>query len=102
MSEAFGTLLRAWRSERGHSQLGLSVRTGVSSPHSRYLETGKAGPSRDMVLELAQALEIPLRGRNELLQAAGYARLNRETPLHAPRVGRRRDEVQMLLASTAT
>ncbi len=96
----FGVLLRAWRSARGQSQLALSVRTGVSSRHLSYMETGRASPSRDMVLALAQALEVPLRDRNALLHAAGFAPIYRETPLDAPAMGPVRDAVQLLLGAT--
>jgi len=69
----FGELLREWRAARGVSQLALSVETGVSARHLSFMETGRASPSRDMVLTLAEALEMPLRDRNSFLQAAGFA-----------------------------
>jgi transcriptional regulator with XRE-family HTH domain len=96
----FGELLRAWRQARRQTQLGLSLATGVSARHLSYLETGRAGPSRDMVLALAQALEVPLRDRNALLQAAGFAAIYRETALDAPTLGPVRDAVQFLLGAT--
>src|SRR5215470_13366431 len=70
----FGELLREWRAARGVSQLALSVETGVSARHLSFMETGRASPSRDMVLTLAEALEMPLRDRNSFLQAAEGAR----------------------------
>jgi transcriptional regulator with XRE-family HTH domain len=76
-----GTLLREWRSARGKSQLALAVHAGVSSRHLSFIETGRASPSRDMVLLLSDALEIPLRERNALLEAAGFAPMFRETSL---------------------
>lgn len=97
----FGVLLRAWRSARGRSQLALSLDTGVSSRHLSCMETGRASPSREMVLTLAQALELPLRDRNELLLAAGFAALFRETPLGAPALGPVRDAIQLLLDAAA-
>lgn len=97
---AFGELLRAWRSERGLSQLALSVRTGVSSRHLSFLETARASPSREMVLGLAQALDIPLRDRNALLHAAGFAPIFGETPLDAPALGPIRDALQVFLGAT--
>src|SRR5215468_8616273 len=97
---AFGELLRAWRSERGLSQLALSARTGVSSRHLSFLETARASPSRDMVLGLAQALDVPLRDRNALLHAAGFAPIYGETPLDAPSLGPIRDAVQVFLRAT--
>jgi len=96
----FGELLRAWRLARHQTQLALSISTGVSSRHLSYMETGRASPSREMVLSLAQALEVPLRDRNVLLQAAGFAAIYRETPLDAPTLGPIRDAVQLLLGAT--
>ena len=96
----FGGLLRAWRSSRGQSQLALALDAGISSRHLSYMETGRARPSREMVLTLAQALEIPLRDRNELLKAAGFAALYRETPLGAPALGPVHDALQVMLNGT--
>jgi transcriptional regulator with XRE-family HTH domain len=73
MQPAFGDLLREWRQRRHLSQLELSTRTGVSSRHLSYLETGRSSPSRQMILYLAEHLDIPLRERNALLLAAEYA-----------------------------
>lgn len=78
-----GPLLRAWRSSRGLSQLALAVEAGISTRHLSFVETGRATPSREMVLALAEHLDVPLRDRNALLEAAGYAALFRETPLDA-------------------
>lgn len=69
----FGGLLRAVREARGLSQARLADRAEVSPRHLSFLETGRAEPSREMVLALADALELPLRGRNDLLVAAGFA-----------------------------
>lgn len=82
-ASTFGGLLRGWRQRRRLTQLELSVRAGVSTRHLSFLETGRSGPSRDMVLELAEHLEIPLRERNQLLTAAGYAPAYPERPLDA-------------------
>jgi transcriptional regulator with XRE-family HTH domain len=68
-----GELLRSWRQRRSLSQLELALDAAVSSRHVSFLETGRARPSREMVLRLAEHLEIPLRDRNGLLLAAGYA-----------------------------
>ncbi len=68
-----GDLLRDWRQRRRLSQLDLSNEAGVSARHLSFLKTGRAQPSREMVLHLAEQLEIPLRDRNDLLLAAGYA-----------------------------
>jgi transcriptional regulator with XRE-family HTH domain len=78
---AVGPLLREWRSARRLSQLDLALDVGVSARHLSCVETGKARPSREMVARLADALEMPLRERNALLLAAGYAPRYRESPL---------------------
>ncbi len=70
---AFGVLLREWRTRRRVSQLDLALEAGVSARHVSFVETGRAQPSRDMVLRLAEQLDVPLRERNPLLLAAGYA-----------------------------
>ena len=79
-----GELLRAWRRRRSLSQLELALEADVSSRHVSFLETGRARPSREMVLRLAEHLEIPLRERNDLLLAAGYAPLYAERSLEEP------------------
>jgi transcriptional regulator with XRE-family HTH domain len=68
-----GTLLRDWRQRRRLSQLDLALEAGVSTRHLSFVETGRSRPSREMVLHLAEQLEVPLRERNQLLLAAGYA-----------------------------
>ena len=80
----FGRLLKQWRERRRLSQLALAVDAEISSRHLSFIETGRAQPSRDMVLLLARVLEVPPRGRNDLLTAAGYAPVYRETGLEAP------------------
>jgi DNA-binding XRE family transcriptional regulator len=97
---SFGALLREWRSARGTSQLALSTLARVSTRHLSYLETGRASPSREMVLMLARAFEMPLRDRNTFLQAAGFAPMYRETPLQAHPMGPVRDAIDVLLRST--
>ena len=96
----FGGFLREWRAARGVSQLALSLQTGVSARHLSFMETGRASPSRDMVLMLAEALQMPLRDRNSFLQAAGFAAMYRETPLAAQPMGPVRDAINLLLRST--
>jgi transcriptional regulator with XRE-family HTH domain len=81
---AFGHQLRRWRRLRGSSQLRLATEAGVSTRHLSFVETGRSQPSRDMVLRLAEALDVPLRERNTLLAAAGFASLYRQTALGAP------------------
>jgi transcriptional regulator with XRE-family HTH domain len=79
-----GLLLRQWRDVRGKTQLDLSFDAGVSQKHISFVESGRSIPSRQMLLDLAQALDIPLRERNELLVAAGYAPLYSDQALDAP------------------
>lgn len=76
-----GSLLREWREKRRLSQLALSLDAGVSARHLSFLETGRSRPSRAMIATLAEALDIPLRIRNDLLLAAGFAPLYRESSL---------------------
>lgn len=80
----FGRLLREWRTRRGRSQLDLGLDAEVSARHISFLETGRSRPSRAMVLLLGSALEVPLRDRNALLRAAGFAPAYRETALGDP------------------
>jgi transcriptional regulator with XRE-family HTH domain len=80
----FPSLLRWWRTKRGLSQLALSQRAGVSQRHLSFLELGRARPSRDMVEQIAVALDVPLRQHNALLVAAGFAPEWRESDLAAP------------------
>ena len=70
---AFGSLLRDWRQRRRRTQLDLGLAADVSPRHLSFLETGRSRPSREMVLLLADELDVPLRGRNELMVAAGFA-----------------------------
>lgn len=78
MAVTFGEKLRDWRTSRRISQLGLAAEAGVSQRHISFLETGRAKPSREMVIHLAAALDVPLRQRNELLGSAGFAPAYRE------------------------
>jgi transcriptional regulator with XRE-family HTH domain len=79
-----GVLLRHWRDIRGKSQLDLSLDTGVSQRQISFIESGRSVPGRQTLLEIAQALDIPLRDRNPLLLAAGYAPIYSEGPWNAP------------------
>jgi transcriptional regulator with XRE-family HTH domain len=92
-----GELLRRWRERRRFSQLELSIRAEISTRHLSYVETGRATPSREMVLHLAEHLEVPLRDRNRLLLAAGYAPVHAETPLDAPALDPVRRAIRQLL-----
>ncbi|MFW2386856.1 MAG: helix-turn-helix domain-containing protein [Polyangiales bacterium] len=80
----FGSLLRQWRTARRMSQQQLAIESEVSTRHISYVENGKSSPSREMVLILASALDLPLRERNSLLSSAGFAPVYRETKLSAP------------------
>lgn len=94
----FGELLRAWRTARKLSQLDMAETAGVSARHLSYLETGRSNPSRDMVLLLCDVLDVPLRQRNALLDAAGFASRYRETDLMAPEMAPVRRSLEFLLA----
>jgi transcriptional regulator with XRE-family HTH domain len=78
-----GTLMRYWRGMRGKSQLDISLDTGISQRHISFIESGRSTPSRQTLGDIAQALEVPFRERNALLQAAGYAAIYAESPLDA-------------------
>jgi len=97
-NENFGVLLRQWRSVRRISQLNLSLDADISTRHLSCLETGRARPSREMVLRLAESLQIPLRERNALLLSAGYAPLYRHTDLNAPELEAARRAVEFFVA----
>lgn len=91
-------LLRQWRRVRRASQLDLALDADISTRHLSCLETGRAQPSREMVLRLAEALQVPLRERNALLLAAGYAPLYRQTSLDAPELEAVRRAVELFIA----
>lgn len=93
-----GDLLRNWREKRKVSQLHLASRAGVSPRHLSFVETGRASPSRAMVLRLADHLDVPLRDRNILLLAAGFAPVYTETGLDAPRLAMVRAAIRKILA----
>ncbi|MBD2894967.1 helix-turn-helix transcriptional regulator [Spirillospora sp. NPDC000708] len=78
-----GEQLRAWRRLRERSQLELACEVGISTRHLSFVETGRSAPSRDLVLRLAEYLDVPLRDRNLMLLAAGYAPVF-SIPLRAP------------------
>lgn len=80
-SAGVGPQLRAWRARRRLSQMELALEADVSTRHLSFVETGRSRPSRELILQLAEQLEVPLRDRNELLLAAGYAPLYAERPL---------------------
>jgi transcriptional regulator with XRE-family HTH domain len=92
-----GPLLRRWRELRRLTQLDLALDAGISARHLSYIETGKTLPSREMLLALAQTLDLPLRERNLLFLAAGYAPLYEETPLTDARMNEARTALQLIL-----
>jgi len=94
---AIGPLLREWRAARGMSQLELAMRAGFSSRHVSFIETGRTQPSRQALLDLAEALDVPLRERNRLLEASGYAHVYRHTPLAADEMAHIRGVLQFIL-----
>lgn len=97
----FGARLRHWRHRRGHSQLALALAAEVSARHLSWLESGKAQPSRAMVLRLMDRLDLPLRERNAWLLAAGFAPMYRERPLGDPHLDVARQVLQRLLDAHA-
>jgi len=93
----FARLLKSWREARKCSQLDLALASRISQRHVSFMESGRARPSRDMVLQLSEALEIPLRERNTLLTAAGFAAMYRETDLKSPAMAPVREALQLML-----
>ncbi len=93
----FGEHLRYWRQHRRLSQLDLAQDADISTRHLSFVETGKSAPSREMVLRLAERLDVPLRQRNALLVAAGFAPMYRERGLDDPELAAARAAVDMVL-----
>jgi len=93
-----GALIREWRERRRLSQLDLACDAGVSTRHLSFLETGRARPSREMLLHLAEELKVPLRGRNALLLAAGFAPAYAERGLDDPELVGVRRAIDLVLA----
>jgi transcriptional regulator with XRE-family HTH domain len=94
-----GPLLRRWRKARRLSQLELALEAEVSARHLSFVETGRATPSREMLLTLATVLDVPLRERNVLLLAAGYAPVYGETSLNDSRMSQVRAVIEIMLGS---
>jgi transcriptional regulator with XRE-family HTH domain len=92
-----GHLLREWRAARGMSQLDLAMQAGFSARHVSFIETGRTQPSRQTLLVLAETLEVPLRERDRLLEAGGYAHVYRQTPLAAEEMAHIRGVLQFIL-----
>src|SRR5499426_2213131 len=97
-TQPVGNLLRDWRKRRHLSQLDLACDADISARHLSFLETGRSKPSREMVLRLSDQLEIPLRERNNLLVAAGYAPVFEERALGDPALQGARNVVDLILA----
>ncbi|MFJ5773046.1 helix-turn-helix domain-containing protein [Streptomyces sp. NPDC093094] len=95
--EGVGTLLRAWREQRRVSQLELALRAGSSARHISFVETGRSRPSEELLLRLAEHLDVPVRERNALLLAAGYAPHYPETPLDDPALRSLREGMERLI-----
>ena len=96
-TQPVGDLLREWRQRRRMSQLDLALEAEVSTRHLSFVESGRAQPSREMVLNLAERLEVPLRERNVLLVAAGFAPVFRERTLQDPALASARKAIDLVL-----
>src|SRR3954447_14244703 len=94
-----GPLLKTWRGKRRLSQLELALDAGVSMRHLSFVETGRSRPSEQMVLHLAEQLEVPLRERNDLLLAAGWAPVSRRGARDGPEPEPVKDALHRLLAA---
>ena len=95
LTKTFGDALRVWRKQRRFSQLELATQAEVSARHLSFLETGRAKPSREMVLHLGRNLDLSLRDRNELLELAGFSAAYAEHDMDAPQM----DDVRVVLES---
>jgi len=92
-----GELLRRWRGRRRLSQLELALESGISARHLSFVENGRSVPSRETILRLAEELDLPLRERNHLLLAAGYAPVYSEAPFDSPEMSAVREAVRQVL-----
>jgi transcriptional regulator with XRE-family HTH domain len=97
----FADLLKSWRQKRRLSQLDLALSSGVSQRHVSFLESGRARPSRSMILRLSESLEVPLRERNDWLTAAGFAPVFKARTLDDPQMNQVMAAVRMMLANHA-
>ena len=97
----FAAALRYWRGKRGLSQLRLSLDSGISQRHLSFLETGRAQPGRELIVKLGIVLDIPLRQRNAMLLAAGFAPAYRERSLSDPEMGAVMQALDFMLAQQA-
>ncbi|MBB4065984.1 helix-turn-helix domain-containing protein [Gellertiella hungarica] len=99
-TQSVGTLLRTWRQRRRFSQLALASEAEISQRHLSFLESGRSRPSRDMVLRLAEYLNVPLEERNAMLRAAGFAPVYLERALSAPELQSAMSVVRRILEAT--
>ena len=97
----FPQLLKAWRQRRRLSQLDLALAAGVSQRHVSFLESGRARPSRSMILQLSETLDVPLRDRNDWLTAAGFAPVFKARQLDDPQMSQVLSAVQLMLGTTS-
>jgi transcriptional regulator with XRE-family HTH domain len=97
--DGFSRLLREWRQKRRLSQLDLALESGVSQRHISFLESARANPSRNMILQLSETLEVPLRDRNMWLTAAGYAPLFKNRTLEDPQMAQVMSAINMMLSA---
>lgn len=98
---SIGGMLQAWRRRRHLSQLDLAAEAGISQRHLSFVESGRSSPSRDMLLRIAEHLSVPVRERNVLLLAAGYAPVFRERGFDDPGLAAARTAVDLILAGHA-
>jgi transcriptional regulator with XRE-family HTH domain len=94
-----GELMRDWRTRRRRSQMNLALEVGVSTRHLSFVETGRSRPTRRMILRLSEHLDVPLRERNQLLLAGGYAPAYPQHGLDEPQIGAVRDALMQVLRS---
>ena len=97
LKPAIGGLLREWRQRRRMTQLDFACEADISTRHLSFLETGRSQPSREMLLRLAEILEVPLRDQNVMLTAAGFAPIFRESTLADPEFGPAREAIDLVL-----
>lgn len=95
--QSFGEQIKLWRAQRRLSQLDLALESEISARHLSFVETGRSKPSREMVMRLAESLQLPLRSRNALLLAAGFAPAYRERSYDDPALAQAREAVQRIL-----
>lgn len=96
-TQPVGLLLRDWRQRRRMSQLDLACAADISTRHLSFVETGRSQPSREMLMRLSERLGVPLRERNAMLLAAGYAPLYKERPLDDPALAAARRALELVL-----